>query len=89
MPERVVTEKVPGGKLLRIKVDYDNVINSVKITGDFFLHPEESITEIENALVGKSIHDDFAAIIRQATDGVEFIGISPEAISDVLKRLFA
>ena len=37
------TEKVPGGKLLRIKVDYEDKINTVVITGDFFAHPEECI----------------------------------------------
>ena len=50
----VHTEKVPGGKLVRIKVDFnpdEGIIESVKMHGDFFMHPEEFVEDIEQLLV--------------------------------------
>ncbi|MBI2085363.1 MAG: hypothetical protein HYT71_02520 [Candidatus Aenigmarchaeota archaeon] len=52
----VSTEKVVGGKLLRVKVDFDSKINQVRITGDFFAHPEDVIEKIENSLSGLSVN---------------------------------
>lgn len=50
--------KVSGGKLVRIDVSWSNKIENIKITGDFFLHPEEIITEIENVFIGQALHFD-------------------------------
>ena len=41
-------------KLIKISMSYDdkkNVIDSIKITGDFFIHPEETIETLESNLV--------------------------------------
>jgi lipoate-protein ligase A len=88
--QNVATEKVPGGKLLRIKVNYDEKINDIKITGDFFIHPEESISEIENLL--KNMRKDeeeenFAEKISKfiLERDIQLIGIDPTAIARVLK----
>ena len=44
-------EKIPAGKLIRIEVTGDdNTVTAVKVTGDFFLHPEEEIFSLEEAL---------------------------------------
>ncbi|NHJ40396.1 MAG: lipoate--protein ligase family protein [Asgard group archaeon] len=32
----------------------DDIISYVKITGDFFIYPEEALEKIENTLVGSS-----------------------------------
>ncbi|TAL48203.1 hypothetical protein EPN87_01155 [archaeon] len=86
MPERVVTEKVPGGKLLRIKVDYSGTINSVKITGDFFLHPEEAINDIEKSLVGAKADDVLGIVTRVVQEkGIELIGVTPDSIASVIR----
>lgn len=54
------SEKVAGGKLVSIEIQAENnVVNTVKITGDFFLHPEESISDLENSLVGVKIPFDW------------------------------
>jgi hypothetical protein len=45
--------KVPGGKLIRIWVDFDGKINSIRITGDFFVYPETWIEQLEKELVNK------------------------------------
>jgi len=45
--------KVPGGKLLRAKVeDRDGRISFLQITGDFFLLPETDLEVLENKLIG-------------------------------------
>ena len=41
-------------KLIKISMSYDDkkkVINSIKITGDFFIHPEETLEILESNLV--------------------------------------
>ena len=45
--------KIPGGKLVKVKLETSSgTIVEVKILGDFFLHPEETLHEIEDSLVG-------------------------------------
>jgi hypothetical protein len=44
---RAEEEKVPGGKLVRVSRGRNG---RIEVSGDFFLHPEESITLIEDAL---------------------------------------
>lgn len=44
--------KIPGGKLVKIELEEKaGKIRKVKITGDFFMHPEEIIGELEKNLV--------------------------------------
>ncbi len=51
--------KIPNGKLLKIFLDdADGKIVSLKITGDFFLYPEENIEALEKALRGVLIKKD-------------------------------
>ena len=48
-----ITVKALNEKLLTIEtVCSDNNIVLVKMTGDFFLYPEESLLILENALIG-------------------------------------
>jgi len=45
--------KVAGGKLLRVCLDvHAGAIAAIRITGDFFMHPEEAIETLEQMLVG-------------------------------------
>ena len=45
--------KVPGGKLIKVKLSISSdKIEQVRILGDFFLHPEETIIAIEETLSG-------------------------------------
>ncbi len=85
------TEKIKGGKLLRIKVDYASSINKVEITGDFFAHPEEAINDIEQHLSTLDINfkkdtaiEDLRTLIE--VKGYKLIGINAEAIINTLKR---
>ncbi len=59
--------KAPGRKLLRIDLETENnIIKDIKITGDFFMHPEESIFAVENALLGKNIKNP-----KSVTDSID------------------
>jgi len=54
--------KVEGGKLIKVQLETeDNKIKKVKITGDFFLHPEELIEELEKAVEGTTLHEQILA----------------------------
>jgi lipoate-protein ligase A len=45
--------KIPGGKLVTADVEVDGSrLVCAKITGDFFMHPEEAIIVLERALKG-------------------------------------
>ena len=48
---RSANYKAPGGKLVRVRLrEEQGLIRSVKITGDFFLIPEEVLGKLENML---------------------------------------
>ena len=48
--------KVHGGKLIRVKLSMKkNKISDIRITGDFFLHPEDGIEELERRLKGVEV----------------------------------
>ena len=75
--------KIPDGKLIRIKFSMkDNKIEDIKITGDFFLHPEDGLEELERKLRGVEI--EFDALQNTIHDffNKEFflIGAKPEDI---------
>lgn len=79
-------QKVPGGKMLEARVEFEASILRIEILGDFFLHPEEAITDIEDCLVGMPIAASAAEMalkLRElsGTRGIEMIGITPEAIA--------
>ncbi len=65
--------KVPNGKLLKIFLeDADGKITLIKITGDFFMHPEENIEKLEKALAGTELNE------KNLTDKInEFLNSSP------------
>jgi len=74
--------KVKDGKLIRVQlVKKENRIEKVKITGDFFLHPEELIEELEQALAGRELDEsNLAKSIRIVIEqkGATLLGASPE-----------
>lgn len=50
--------KVPNGKLLKIFLDdKEGKIASIKITGDFFMHPENNIELLETHLAGATLEE--------------------------------
>jgi hypothetical protein len=55
--EKIITVSITKklGKIVKINLSYkeeSQIIQSIKITGDFFIHPEEVIEELEQGLCG-------------------------------------
>ena len=74
--------KVKNGKLVKaqVKAERDKILN-VKITGDFFLHPEELIEDLEKALVGSPLNEaELTKIIKGIIKERKavLLGVSPE-----------
>lgn len=87
----MITEKIykcPNGKLLRLKYNLDDdVIISIKISGDFFLHPEEKIELIENSIIGiktSEIKSVLEKIIKE--NNIQIIGFTPEDVEFCLNN---
>lgn len=74
--------KVEGGKLIKVHLSKeDNRIHTIKITGDFFMHPEEIIDDLEKSLVGCPLNETaIAETIRCFIEerGVTILGATPE-----------
>ncbi len=83
-------QKVPGGKLLSIKVKYGKKVEKIEILGDFFLYPEEALSEIEKSLTGIDTNlaeNEITIMVQSVVDkeGAELVGITPEAIASTLR----
>ena len=84
-------QKVKEGKVVKVEVDCDELIRNVRITGDFFLHPEDILEEIEKSMVGLKGNADeetlTSNILKVIADrDVQMIGISPGSIARLIKE---
>ncbi|MCZ7362550.1 MAG: hypothetical protein O8C58_04325 [Candidatus Methanoperedens sp.] len=84
-------QKVKEGKVLKVELDCDELIRNVRITGDFFLHPEDILEEIEKSIIGLERNADLETIISNiqrtlSSRDVQMIGISPESIARLVKE---
>jgi hypothetical protein len=51
--------KVPDGKLLKVRLEVDeDLIQEIVLMGDFFMHPEDALPELESTLVGLPLHEE-------------------------------
>ncbi|HEU0115630.1 MAG TPA: biotin--protein ligase [Thermomicrobiales bacterium] len=86
--------KTPGGKLVIVDFALDRGrLRDVVVSGDFFLYPESAIEPLTAALQGlpadlppARIADRVAAALPP---GVEFLGSSPEAVAEAVRRALA
>ncbi len=83
-------EKVAGGKLVKLELEHDGSrIKRAKLTGDFFMYPEDALPKIENSLVGLRISDIDSAEVRIAelidSNAIQLIGFSAETIAKLAK----
>ena len=79
--------KVPGGKLIRIDCSVKNgKIVSAKITGDFFMHPEETINSLEKNIVGSAIseNDIERRVNESLKDDITLVGASNADFTSVI-----
>jgi lipoate---protein ligase len=81
--------KVPGGKLLRIDADIEQgIIRDIKITGDFFMHPEDTLGSVEEIIIGKSLDGTvLKKALAKSLEGVTMVGLTTDDIVIALVKL--
>lgn len=84
--------KVPGGKLVKVWIKAKRGrIQDVRITGDFFLHPEEVILDLERCLTGVEVREELDSLERKIDrvlkeKKAEFIGVETRDVALALKE---
>lgn len=83
--------KVPGGKLVVVDLDVvDGTIRAARLSGDFFLEPDDALERIDGALVGISVETTAAQVTARVDaalgDGVEMLGFSSDAVAVAVRR---
>lgn len=87
-----------AGKLLKIHLEYDSgmadgaqpaqaIIRSIRITGDFFLYPEEGIEALQQQLIGtKLTKDALTGQINQilTNEHLEPFGFNSEQLAEAI-----
>jgi len=74
-------------KLIKISLEYtDNkIISSIRITGDFFLYPEETLDQIEARLIGtKIVRKSIKETIENCLSHSEAFGFDSESLTDAI-----
>jgi hypothetical protein len=70
MSSLIIERKVEGGKLFRLRVTQTEGGVSVRLTGDFFLEPEEGIEIIESTLAECLALSDRSEAERRMSDSI-------------------
>ncbi|MDI9644675.1 MAG: lipoate protein ligase C-terminal domain-containing protein [Candidatus Verstraetearchaeota archaeon] len=84
--ERSVARKFRDGKMVKVWVKSDGgSIKEIRITGDFFAHPEEGIELIERELRDVKIVEVRRAL-ESASGGITLIGVSIEDLIDMIEE---
>ena len=87
--EKKAIIKKHGEKMLRVTVHPDgDRIGTVRLEGDFFLYPEESVNDLESCLV--NVKPEISAIIEAVeqvtmTKNIEMVGLSPATIAEGIR----
>ena len=80
--------KIPDGKMVKVRVDVENdLIHDITILGDFFLHPEATLVEIEEGLVGTRLQEEnITKVIQRVLDthGAVLIGASARDLAKAI-----
>ncbi|HSB47035.1 MAG TPA: lipoate protein ligase C-terminal domain-containing protein [Candidatus Bilamarchaeum sp.] len=83
-------EKIPNGKLVCVEVwAKGGLVERAKITGDFFLHPEERISDLERALEGLPLsasEGDAASALEKALGKATLIGASTADLARIFRK---
>ncbi len=87
--DTISTKKVSKlGKLVTIELAYSQksmIIRTIKITGDFFLHPEETIEELEKNLTGVKLEkDEIKNKIESALKNSQFYGFDVDSLCNAI-----
>lgn len=86
--------KVPGGKLVVVDLDVEGGrIANFRLSGDFFLEPDDAIDDINAAVDGLSVEADSRAIANAVSaalpEGALLLGFSAEAVGVAVRRSLA
>ena len=77
--------KVSGGKTIRVWCRYrGETVEQVRFSGDFFMHPEEALEDLESRLHGVDVSRACEIIVDFLTD-VELFGAAPEDFTEALR----
>lgn len=83
-------EKIPGGKLVCVEIEArDGRISSLRITGDFFLHPEEALAGLERSIIGKpaSLSEREAeSLLSASLHGAVLIGVTCADLAKLVRK---
>jgi lipoate---protein ligase len=74
-------------KLIKISLEYTEkkIISSIRITGDFFLYPEETLDQIEASLIGtKMDRNSIKETIKKCLTHSEAFGFDSESLTDAI-----
>jgi len=80
--------KALGGKMIKLDIKLTgNKISFIRITGDFFIHPEEAIVEIEKILTNARIHQ-VGEILKdyKKSNKVLFVGININDLVNIIQK---
>jgi len=83
--------KTPGGKLVIAEFEVrDGCFTAVRISGDFFLYPEDALPLMNEALEGASTDATAFELASRVAIAVppetEMLGFSPEAVVEAVLR---
>jgi lipoate-protein ligase A len=73
--------------LIKISLEYTEkkIISSIRITGDFFLYPEETLDQIEASLLGtKMDRNSIKETIEKCLSHSEEFGFDSESLTDAI-----
>jgi lipoate-protein ligase A len=93
------SRKVPGGKLVQIQIELNapqnnrpETIANIRITGDFFIYPEEGLKSLEEVLIdlptttsieSLTNHLDFA----RRKNSLQLIGFTPFDVATLIREV--
>lgn len=82
--------KVPQGKLVVIDLEVkERELQGVRLSGDFFLEPDEALGRITGALEGMAADasvSTYASAITESLDGAEMIGFDARSVGFAVTR---
>ncbi|MEK7633536.1 MAG: lipoate protein ligase C-terminal domain-containing protein [Patescibacteria group bacterium] len=80
--------KIPEGKLVKVELETEKgKIKKIKITGDFFMHPEEMIEKLEENLVGCEMNQE---VLKKHLDNfwksyhIDCFGINSSGLAEAI-----
>ena len=77
-------KKSENGKVIEVELDYsDNVIFDIKISGDFFAHPEDSIDNLQKSLYNAK-KSDIEKIVTENLKDTQLFGIVEKDICSII-----